>query len=234
MKTSLIPTPSPALPTPRRRCRPVAIALCWMAACTPLRDLSSYSGDPAANAGASSGTLGALIDSPNELAPLQDVEGTTPGSDAGTPSSPPPVVSSDVGEARDAGSSSPSLACDGPGDVATEAGGCYSFVADATSWAAASAACSAWGGALARIESPDEEAFVLQGSSSDTWLGLNDLDAEGAMRWDGGSELGTYRNWAAEQPDDFDGTEDCVELLADGRGWNDRPCTDLRVYVCER
>lgn len=105
---------------------------------------------------------------------------------------------------------------------------------EAASWAAASAACSAWGGALPRIESSEEEAFLLEGTTGDTWIGLNDLETEGAMRWEGSVELGSYRNWASEQPDDFDGTEDCVELLADGRGWNDRPCTDLRGYVCER
>lgn len=75
---------------------------------------------------------------------------------------------------------------------------------------------------------------MLEGTTGDTWIGLNDLETEGAMRWEGSVELGSYRNWASEQPDDFDGTEDCVELLADGRGWNDRPCTDLRGYVCER
>jgi hypothetical protein len=214
-----------------------------MVACTPLRDLSTYSGEPESNAGAGSGTVGAVVGTPSDPASRRDVAGAASGGGTVELGSPVPVVESDVGSSdagssdagpSDAGSSSPTLACDGPGDVAAEAGGCYTFVAEAASWATASAVCSAWGGALAQIESSDEEAFVLEGTSANTWVGLNDRETEGSMRWDGGAELGTYSNWAAEQPDDFDGTEDCVELLADGRGWNDRPCTDLRVYVCER
>jgi hypothetical protein len=203
-------------------------------ACTPLRDLSSYSGDRGANANAGSGTLGAVVGSPDDPAPLQEGEEPSAPGDAGAPGSSPSVTVSDAGGAADARVPSAVLACDGPGDVAAESGGCYSFVADSASWVDASAACAAWGGGLARIDSAAEEAFVLQGASGDAWLGLSDLETEGAMRWHDGADLGPYRNWAAEQPDDFDGTEDCVELLADGRGWNDRPCTDLRVYVCER
>lgn len=219
---------------PRLDGRPLALVVCCFMACTPLRDLSSYSEQLSSSAGAGGDTQGAAVGSPNDPAPLQDLGGPASGGDAGAASSPPPAVDSDAGVSSDAGPSIPVLACDTPGDVAAEGGGCYSFVTQAASWAAASAACSAWGGALARIESPEEEALLVQGASGDSWLGLNDLETEGAMRWEGGAALGTYRNWAVEQPDDFDGTEDCVELLADGRGWNDRPCSDLRVYICER
>jgi hypothetical protein len=230
MRTSTTPTPNPELRLLRPDGYLVVIASLGMA-CTPLRDLSSYSGAPGSSAGSGSDTLGAMVDSPSRPAPLEDV-GAIARPDAAVPRAPPPVAASDAGGGDAASSSAP--ACDAPGDVVAEGGGCYAFVAAGASWAAASAACSAWGGALARVESPEEDAFLLERVTGDTWLGLSDSETEGVLRWENGMVLGAYGNWATDQPDDFDGSEDCVELLADGRGWNDRPCTDLRAYVCER
>ena len=157
--------------------------------------------------------------------------------DAGAPDAPVSAVvdAGAVGEPSDAGSPSESFACDATGELAT-GGACYLLGALAVSWPAASAACEAWGGSLARLDSAGEEAALLaaRAAPADAWIGLSDVDVEGSMLWADGDAPDAYTNWADLQPDDLDGSEDCVELLADGRGWTDRPCTDLRVYLCER
>ena len=160
-----------------------------------------------------------------------DVGGAFAALDAGAPSA---VAAGEVDGFADAGTPRSALSCNAPGELRGEAGGCYLLGAQAGSWSSSSAACVAWGGALVRIDGPEEEALLTRNATGDAWIGLNDIDSEGDMRWGVADELGAYTHWAPEQPDDFDGSEDCVELLADGRGYNDRPCTDLRAYVCER
>ena len=239
-------------PKPRRepRTRPqrhpaLSIALLWCLpdACTPLRDLSSYSNgaapitsadSDAPAAGGSFGApappedLGAASPAPDESAPSTDAAGDGDVEGDGD-------IDVDGGaEVADAGRPSTSSPCDGAGELGGADGHCYLLGAEAASWTSSSTTCAAWGGTLVQIDTPEEEALVTQNTTADTWIGLNDRDAEGRMSWDGSGEPIAYAPWATEQPDDFDGSEDCVELLADGRGYNDRPCTDLRVYVCER
>jgi hypothetical protein len=207
-----------------------------MLACTPMKELSSYSDETsqAARAGETPAPAGATSDP----APPEATGAVTAAVlDAGGLGEVAPAATRDVGDAStpsDAGTSSESLPCDAPGELALD-GGCYSIGAQALGWTAASAACADWGGALARLDTADEEtALLARLAAADAWIGLNDVATEGTMLWEDGGAPDPYTHWATLQPDDFDGTEDCVELLADGRGWNDRPCTDLRVYVCER
>ena len=223
-----MPTSSPRQQPSFGRLRGTRIVLGMLlvctVACTPLRDLSTYSASWSPYAEVDDASTGG-VDSPSEPAvPEVDAGGSRP--DAGGP-----ITGVDAGVTLDAGSSNP---CNAPGELATEAGGCYLLASEATTWAAASAACAAWGGTLARIDSATEEAFVSSSVTADTWIGLNDLATEGDMRWDGTGDVSVYVNWATDQPDNFGGDEDCVEVLADSRGWNDLPCTDLHAYLCER
>jgi Lectin C-type domain len=211
----------------------LAVLLCCTGGCMPLRELSSYSDSPAAIAGAGSDPPAAEVGSARAPGP---VDGGLGGALAALDAAPstPANARRDLDSVTDAGPSSASLACGAPGERAADTGRCYLIDAGAASWSTSSVACADWGGALVRIDSPEEEAFLAGDPLGDAWIGLNDRETEGDLRWDGGGELGAYSHWAAEQPDDFDGSEDCVELLADGRGWNDRPCADLRAYACER
>jgi len=66
------------------------------------------------------------------------------------------------------------------------------------------------------------------------WIGLNDMRAEGQWVWDSGEPV-TYVNWAAGEPNDVRGNEDCVEVLATHRrGWNDNQCDQRFPGVCKR
>jgi hypothetical protein len=100
-------------------------------------------------------------------------------------------------------------------------------------WDAARAACLQWGGALARIDSAEQDQLLGEHMSLDSWLGANDLGIEGEIVWQDGTSL-TFTNWGEAQPDDFLGNEDCVEKLARNQTWNDAPCGNANAYFCQR
>jgi hypothetical protein len=119
---------------------------------------------------------------------------------------------------------------------------CYEFFGEPVPWSEAEARCVAWGGHLASVESPEEDAFLgawpalvglpfLEGSG--LWLGGSDARREYDFRWWDGRTLG-FAGWATGQPNNGVGV-DCVEKRNDGtQRWYDRRCTDSERYVCER
>ena len=52
--------------------------------------------------------------------------------------------------------------------------------------------------------------------------------------WSAGSEA-TYFKWAPDEPNNDDGTENCVEMLMKGRPelWNDHFCSDSLSFVSQ-
>uniref|UniRef100_A0A8C0E2U0 Asialoglycoprotein receptor 2 n=1 Tax=Balaenoptera musculus TaxID=9771 RepID=A0A8C0E2U0_BALMU len=84
---------------------------------------------------------------------------------------------------------------------------------------------------------PVFQKFIAQHTNPfQTWIGLTDSD--GSWRWvDGTDYRHNYKNWAATQPDDWQGhelggSEDCAEIRGDGR-WNDDFCQQVKRWVCE-
>uniref|UniRef100_A0A8C0E047 Asialoglycoprotein receptor 2 n=1 Tax=Balaenoptera musculus TaxID=9771 RepID=A0A8C0E047_BALMU len=96
---------------------------------------------------------------------------------------------------------------------------------------------AAGGRHLVVINSREEQKFIAQHTNPfQTWIGLTDSD--GSWRWvDGTDYRHNYKNWAATQPDDWQGhelggSEDCAEIRGDGR-WNDDFCQQVKRWVCE-
>jgi lectin-like protein/VCBS repeat protein/IPT/TIG domain-containing protein len=98
------------------------------------------------------------------------------------------------------------------------------------SWAEASAACTARGGALVTVSNAEENAFLLASGVADAWIGYTDAAVEGTFVWASGES--SFKSWGMAQPDDAGGNEDCASFLADGT-WNDAPCDGKHGYVCE-
>ena len=94
----------------------------------------------------------------------------------------------------------------------------------------ARAYCGAFGGDLAVLESPEENAFVYDSGAESLIFGLTDAVVEGSFLWIDGSTP-TYSNWAEGQPDNAS-EEDCVHFYPDAT-WNDIPCTMALGFVCE-
>jgi hypothetical protein len=114
----------------------------------------------------------------------------------------------------------------------------YQFCAKGRPWAEAAAFCSEHGYHLVTIDSEAEDRWLESTTRliADTtwWMGYNDQVLEKHWVWLDGSAT-TYVHWAAGQPNNKDGREDCGELnrFAPLTGWNDQPCEDVQPFVCE-
>ncbi|XP_074198429.1 asialoglycoprotein receptor 2 isoform X3 [Camelus bactrianus] len=116
-------------------------------------------------------------------------------------------------------------------------GSCYWFSRSGKPWLEAEKYCQLENAHLVIINSREEQKFIAQHTNPfQTWIGLTDSD--GSWRWvDGTDYRYNYKNWAATQPDDWQGhelggSEDCAEIRGDGR-WNDDFCQQVKRWVCE-
>ena len=99
-------------------------------------------------------------------------------------------------------------------------------------WPTAKSIAQSHGGFLADITSPEENTFLAnQLTIQSAWIGLNDYDNEGTFSWCSGAPV-SYTNWFAGQPNNFNGTQDYVELLYDGQ-WNDQFNSYKLEYIME-
>ena len=96
-------------------------------------------------------------------------------------------------------------------------------------WHSAQAFCQRYGADLVRIDSAEENTAVRDLDVTG-WLGLSDADEEGVFVWADGTPV-DFTNWAANEPDDSGGTEDCAEFA--GAAWNDQDCKAARSFTCE-
>lgn len=107
------------------------------------------------------------------------------------------------------------------------------------SWQNANQICQNNGGHLVSINSQEENYFLANILTlQSAWIGLSDFNSEGNFSWSNGDELG-YTNWYPGQPNNYNYSQDYVELLNDGR-WNDQynnyslefimelPCDNIR------
>jgi hypothetical protein len=101
------------------------------------------------------------------------------------------------------------------------------------SWADANTISQNNGGTLACITSPEENAFLAnQLTIQSAWIGLNDIEEEGNFVWPCGDPL-VYTNWFPGQPNNFNGNQNCVEILNNGQ-WNDQYETYQLEFIMER
>ncbi|CAG0903732.1 unnamed protein product [Cyprideis torosa] len=118
---------------------------------------------------------------------------------------------------------------------------CYYVRMQVKGWNDARDDCRADGFDLVTIESAAENAFVFGLLSAEAWIGLNDIDSEGAFVWSDGSPR-EYTNWFDNEPDNSGGIQDCVNMNYPGDGgglpaygekWDDADCNHpVPEYVC--
>jgi len=132
---------------------------------------------------------------------------------------------------------------DGPGTVAIDAelpvvcGSAYQAVGGLTSlyrsglaasFAAAERDCESDGGHLIVVDSAAEDTYAV--SFGQGWIGFSDSASEGVFRSVTGNLPG-FTRYDVGEPNSTGGTEDCLEIT--GTGWNDTPCTLVRLTTCE-
>jgi len=111
---------------------------------------------------------------------------------------------------------------------------CYRVVLSGAFWQDARDQCAAWQGALVKLETPNEDAFIGGIIAVSIWIGGSDTAFENVFAWTDGTPM-LYGNWGPGQPDRFPGP-DCVEKrdpLTNGL-WYDQPCYNARAFVCEK
>lgn len=67
------------------------------------------------------------------------------------------------------------------------------------------------------------------------WIGGTDQGSEGKFYWlSNGHQIG-FTDFATGQPDNANGTENCLELMGPvGHKWNDRNCDIERFFICKQ
>ena len=101
------------------------------------------------------------------------------------------------------------------------------------SWEGAKAHCEHLGGHLMEVRTQEQyDDAVRIEAEIDTrfWLGGCDVDEEGSFVWASDGERVDSEFWADGEPNNDDGEEDCIEMLA--IGFNDNSCSAGRPFVC--
>ncbi|KAJ8789948.1 hypothetical protein J1605_021646 [Eschrichtius robustus] len=112
----------------------------------------------------------------------------------------------------------------------------YLLVKEEKRYVDAQLACQGRGGTLGM---PKDEAangllaaYVAQAGLARVFIGINDLEREGAFVYADRSPMQTFSKWRSGEPNNAYDEEDCVELEASG-GWNDVACHLTMPFLCE-
>jgi Lectin C-type domain len=208
-----------------RRVSVICSSIIWAGmalSCLPLDDWSSYTGTPPVSAGTDEAMS---ADSASSTAvPLLPRHPTL---DAGAPV----LTAADPGEPTSVGSEP---VCAGPDELHDPVDqACYHLSTSTASWFAANLACQRWGGGLVSINSGREYNLLTQWLPATTWTGANDLAKEGSFVWESGEPF-EYEQFAAGEPNNLIGIQDCIEQQVSDGSWHDRDCRVRNRYVCER
>ncbi len=116
--------------------------------------------------------------------------------------------------------------------MGTHNGHYYYCSLDPATWPQANSIAQANGGYLAAIGDETENEF-LAGilTIQSAYIGLNDANNEGQFTWSNGEPFG-YSNWYPQQPNDYNGFQDYVELLSNGQ-WNDQYNNQPLEFIME-
>ena len=63
------------------------------------------------------------------------------------------------------------------------------------------------------------------------WVGGERDDAD--FIWTGSGKLLEYTNWKENEPNNYGGNEECMEVRENGE-WNDVRCSMALPYICEK
>ncbi|XP_015423942.1 PREDICTED: pulmonary surfactant-associated protein D-like [Myotis davidii] len=95
--------------------------------------------------------------------------------------------------------------------------------------------CAQAGGQLPSPRSAAENEALQQlvdaENKGNAFLSMTDAQTEGSFTYPGGEPL-VYSNWNLGEPNDDGGNEHCVEIFSNGL-WNDIPCEERRLVICE-
>ncbi|XP_042352881.1 macrophage mannose receptor 1-like isoform X2 [Plectropomus leopardus] len=112
---------------------------------------------------------------------------------------------------------------------------CYLFVTDTIEWTSASTECAMYGGTLASIEDPTEQAFIkvnaqlYRDSEHSFWIGLYKTH-RGTWQWLDKTAM-DYTNWREGEPEG--NNHDHVLIQVKDGTWTAAPQRYNRAYICK-
>ncbi|XP_044150330.1 tetranectin isoform X2 [Bufo gargarizans] len=118
---------------------------------------------------------------------------------------------------------------------------CFLHFPEAKTYHEASDTCISQGGTLSAPENGDENDALYEyvhktlGSSSEVWIGINDMANEGTWVDMTGNRI-SFKHWETEITTQPDGgkQENCASLSAVAVGkWFDKKCRDTLPFVCQ-
>ncbi|KAG7480597.1 hypothetical protein MATL_G00057920 [Megalops atlanticus] len=118
-------------------------------------------------------------------------------------------------------------------------GSCYQLSTKRANWHNAQQNCDQMGAHLIVINNAEEQEFITDLLSVNSyWIGLIERE-EGHWTWVDGTDFATTPQfWHVGQPDDWDvvvNGEDCGQIQYDpDPRWNDADCTLRHLYICEQ
>ncbi|XP_041977376.1 C-type mannose receptor 2-like [Aricia agestis] len=120
-------------------------------------------------------------------------------------------------------------------------GAFYKLHFERRSWAAAREVCEAEGASLFYPVDDDEARIVMQhlrqtvGVFSRLFIGISKPYSHYIFETvDGTLMADVYHKWRPNQPDDYNGTEDCVALDASDELLDDYPCDAKLLFLCKK
>ncbi|XP_035247102.1 macrophage mannose receptor 1 [Anguilla anguilla] len=117
---------------------------------------------------------------------------------------------------------------------------CYHFESESLkNWQDADAYCITQNGHLASFSSQEELSFLTAHMTHSSWIGLNDIAVEGQYVWsDGTTVLPELLFWDDNQPDNWQGNEDCIQVRGvdhiNPGHLNDLFCTTNAPFICKK
>ena len=119
-------------------------------------------------------------------------------------------------------------------------GGCYQLSLASYTWFDAASYCQNQGASLVTVTSLAQNRWVyeyyrtLGQTGNSIWLGGTDISKEGTFQWIDGSDTSHFHYWAANQPDNNGGAENCLCWWAGYNGqWNDNSCGNAYKALCK-
>lgn len=91
------------------------------------------------------------------------------------------------------------------------------------------------GGALACPKNAAENTAlreVAKRGSKFAYIDITDIQTEGRFVYANGAPI-NYKNWKNGEPNNFNGNEDCVIIEHENGLWNDFPCDQKGLIICE-
>ncbi len=119
-----------------------------------------------------------------------------------------------------------------PKDAVKFNGHHYQVIREPATWHTAKKRCEKLGGHLVCIETPEEEAFVIEYLKSQAvtaWIGANDEEAEGRWQWVNGKDA----RLTNASLDNLGGYEHAINWSRESARWNDASLGDRLAFLCE-